>query len=285
MKKSILFSLIVITLAPLGLYFYNFGYGLSPENTDWGAFGSYAGGVYGAMAFFAVAYSVYVTGAQFIKQSEDQVFYKSVDNLMNWLVNSTCSSASKDRSSGSVVRQVTNEIFQELTNQSSHLARKVLCRDPTIISSTNLGKIINCLPRNSLGHGVELNESEFLRAISERKDFNECWEWLKAILGGVGAEDENTRTALQDAGCVSFYKVSFEDREYYYQMAWSAVEERYSEMLNRYTRNMAFILSYIHEAKRKELYLRYLISQLTKYDIVILFYFSSLSNDGGFIKK
>ncbi|MDD2558795.1 MAG: putative phage abortive infection protein [Desulfuromonas sp.] len=285
MKKLILFFLIVIAVVPLGLYFFNFGYGLSPKNSDWAAFGSYVGGVYGVMAFFAVAYSIYVTGVQFIKQNQDQVFYKSVDNLMSGIVNGTESSKFKAWRSHTVLRLVTDEILQHLTNQSSHLARKILCSDPTIISDTNIFKIVNSLTERSLGHDVKVSTSTFLNAISEQKDFNACWEWLKGILGGVDAENENIRTALQDAGCVSFYKVGFDDREYYYQMAWSEVEERHGEFINRYTKNIAFILSHIHEAQGRDIYIRYLISQLTKYDIVILFYFASLSNDGEVVRK
>ena len=68
-------------------------------------------------------------------------------------------------------------------------------------------------------------------------------------------------------------------------MAWGAVEKRYGEMINRYTRIMDFILSHAHEAQRSELYRKYLMSRLTKYDIVFLFYIASLSNDSGFIKR
>ncbi|MHB8811125.1 MAG: hypothetical protein ACYC9M_14100 [Desulfobulbaceae bacterium] len=268
-----------------GLVFSNFGYGLSPKNSDWAAFGSYVGGVYGVMAFFAVAYSIYVSGMQFIKQSQDQVFYKSVDNLMNGIVKGADSSESKDGRSHTVLHQVANEFFQHLTNQSSHLARKILCREPSIISHTNLFKIAHCLKPRSLGSAVEINTSTFLNTIAEHEDFNDCWEWLKGILGGVDEETEDMRNALQDAGCVAFYKVGFEDREYYYEMAWRDIEERHGEFINRYTKNLAFILSHIHEAQGRDIYIRYLISQLTKYDIVILYYFSSLSSDGEFVKK
>ena len=237
------------------------------------------------MAFFAVAYSIYVTGVRFLKQNEDQIFYKSVDDLINGLVESRGSNEYKGWQSDSVLSLVISEIYQELNNQSSHLARKVLCRDPSIISDTNLGKIIHCLPRNSLGHGVDINKDEFLRVISERKDFNDCWEWLKGIFGGINAENKNIKNALQDAGSVCFYKVSFEDRVYYYQLAWGAVENRYGEMINRYTRIMDFILSHAHEAQRSELYRKYLMSRLTKYDIVFLFYIASFSNDSGLIKR
>lgn len=272
-------------MAPLGLYFIIFRFGLSYQNSDWAAFGSYVGGVYGVMAFFAIAYSIYVTGARFLKQSEDQIFYKSVDDLINGLVENRDSNGYKGQQSSSVLSIVVSEIYQELINRSSHLARKVLCRDPSIISDTNLGKIVHCLPRNSLGRGVDINTEEFLRVISERKDFNDCWEWLKEVFGGLNAENKNTKNALQDAGSVCFYKVSFEDRVYYYQMAWGEVEKRYGEMINRYTRILDFILLHACEAQRSSLYRKYLMSRLTKYDIVFLFYIASSSKDCGFIKR
>lgn len=281
MKKLVIFILVVIALAPLGLYFINFQFGLSNKISDWAAFGSYVGGVYGAMAFFAVAYSIYITGVQFRKQNEDQIFYKSVDDLMNGLVESKEVKDYRGRRFGSVLSIVINKIYQELKNQSSHLARKLLCEKPTIIPHTNLLKIVYCLPRNSLGRGVDINKDEFLRVISKFKDFNECWEWLKIL----DEDDQNIKSALQDAGCVCFYKASYEDRAYYYQMAWDVIEKRYGEMINRYLKNMAFILSHVHEAQRREIYRRYLMSRLTKYDIVLLFYFASISNDSGFIKN
>jgi hypothetical protein len=84
---------------------------------------------------------------------------------------------------------------------------------------------------------------------------------------------------------VSFYKISFDDRVHYCQLAWDTIEKRYDEMINRYTKNMAFILTHIDNAKRKKLYLRYLMSRLSKYDIVFLFYFSLISNDYEFLYK
>ncbi|TOO20185.1 hypothetical protein CGH41_23105, partial [Vibrio parahaemolyticus] len=83
MIKKIFLVLIFITLTtmPLWLFMNEFGYIPSSQVSDWGTFGSFISGIYGTLAFFAVAYSLLITRMQFAKQNEDEIFYKTVDSL------------------------------------------------------------------------------------------------------------------------------------------------------------------------------------------------------------
>lgn len=268
MKKSILIvALIVIGMTPLGLYFFNFQYGLSSQASDWAAFGSYIGGIYGTLAFFAVVFSIHVTRSQFTEQSEDDVFYKSVEYL---------------GSATSFAKSFVGMIQEELKKQSSHMARKVLCNNTSLISHTNMGKIVRSI---NLGAPVSQNQitsSVFLDEIDKRQNFDSKWEYLKYVLGGINCETPEVKESLMSAGKVSFYRASFDHRKDYYDIAWQNVEQKYSEKINIYLRKFDFILYHVVESKKQLKYKKYLLSQISKYDIILLYFFALTGRDPNF---
>jgi hypothetical protein len=81
-SKSFLLALFTaVAVLPVAIYMLNFPDGISEKNSDWAAFGAYIGGVYGALAFVAVAISLHLTRVQFFIQHEEDLFYRSVEGL------------------------------------------------------------------------------------------------------------------------------------------------------------------------------------------------------------
>lgn len=271
-------TIFIIIIIPLLFYLFNFKYGLSESPSDWAAFGSYVGGIYGALAFFAIIYSTYLTRNQFITQHEDEMFYKSVESFtFNTLVASKESQG--NYSQLSVAKAVVLEIQKELENQAPHMARKILCESPDLISETNISKIVNSI--NSIKNTIEkdFNDRELLEEINKRQSLDSKWEYLKYILDGVDDEDNIVRKALMDAGSTSFYLTDFCHRQHYYKLAWQSAEGKHSEELNIYLRRFDFILYHIEKSKLKDKYKKYFYSQISKYDCIVLYYYALTSHN------
>ena len=269
--------LALVAIAPLAPYLANFPYGISDNISDWAAFGSYIGGVYGAMAFVAVAISLHLTRTQFAIQHEEDVFYKATESLQARIM-VTLTESSNKAVYESVAKASTAAFLNELKSQSAHMARNVLCANSNIISDTNLNKIVDAINSGVSGENYYSKKS-FIGEINARQTWEQKWEYLKGVLGGLDNESDEVKKALQDAGSVSFYKADFAHREYYYMLAWKSADQKYSEEVSLYFRKIEFILSHISSARRKHKYEKYLLSQLSKHDISFLFCYSLVCGD------
>src|SRR5690554_5244144 len=269
-------------MAPLVLYFFNFQYRLSNDASDWAAFGSYVGGIYGALAFFAVASSIYITRSQFVTQSEDDVFYRSVESL-NSKAPMRTGGFDNDFEGESFAKSFVVAIQEELERQSPHMARKVLCNNPGLISQTNMWKIINSVNSAIKTSENRIEEYEFLEEVGKRQGFESKWEYLKCVLGGIDNEYPEVKSSLMDAGSVSFYRTDFDHRKYYYDLAWQDAAHKYSEEVNVYLRKFDFILCHVVGSKRKLKYKKFLLSQISKYDIVLLYSYALTIYDPNFL--
>ena len=51
------------------------------------------------------------------------------------------------------------------------------------------------------------------------------------------------------------------------------LEHNYGEFINGYIKNIKFIADFVEKSENKELYIKFVISQLSKYELVTLFYY------------
>lgn len=282
-EKFIWIMVAIFASFPLVIYFYNFRYGLSKDASDWAAFGSYAGGIYGAMAFVVVAISIHLTRTQFFIQHEEDAFYKSVESLQARIM-VTQKHRGVELFEASVAKALTDLFQDELKKLSSHMARNVLCKCPEKISDTNLEKMVESISSHQSfpKHGV--SKELFIDEIRSRQLYEDRWEYLKSVFGAEGGENDNVKAALQDVGCESFYKTDFYHRRYYYDRAWEIAEQDYSEEVSIYVRKMRFILSHIYSARRRKKYEKYFLSQISKYDIVFIYCYSLVHDESDILK-
>ncbi|SFU73678.1 hypothetical protein SAMN04487955_107109 [Halomonas korlensis] len=129
----------------------------------------------------------------------------------------------------------------------------------------------------------QIERNEFLEEVDKRQGFESKWEYLKCVLGGIGDESPEVENSLMDAGSVSFYRTDFDHRKYYYDLAWQDTAHKYSEEVNVYLRKFDFILCHVVESKRKLKYKKFLLSQISKYDIVLLYFYALTIYDHNFL--
>lgn len=277
MKNLVYVLVLVCFFIPLATYFINFNDGLSNLSSDWSNFGSYVGGVYGTLGFFAVAYSIYFNSRQNLKLEQDQVFYKSMELLTNRISNASMMVNDKPVQGASILKNIVIGIHDELDEQCILHARHLLCTIPEKISDIHYGKILNAYSGEFVIGGEKLEAIK--STLLDVSDYNTRWENIKYYIGSTNNETSEMIGALKALGHVWFYKISIEDRKQLYSHVISKLECDYGEFVNGYIKNLKFIAAFVNEALNKELYLKFTASQISKYEIIILFYYAMVSDD------
>ncbi len=252
---------------PLMLYLYSFAYPLSKVHSHWAEFGSYIGGVYGALGFFAVTISIIFTQRQFKRQFESGVFYRSV-NALSDLLNGGISFRNSE-SNPDLAVDFVNYFVRSLGEQSPRRARNILCNHTDLLDETSrykLRTILNSkLPNN---HTID----HLLTDLQSAK-FGDCWEHLKYYFGNPDEQSDCNRI-LADIGMILFYKLPFEKRLVSYQRAWDDFSAERGISVERFFSMLAFSLSHAYQSVDRELFLKYLGAQFSAFDYVFIFYSS-----------
>ncbi|WP_215810672.1 hypothetical protein [Vibrio alginolyticus] len=285
MFKRALFAVVflLITAAPIGVFVDNFGWHPSTKLNDWGTFGSFISGIYGTLAFFAVAYSLYLTRVQFAKQSEDVTFYKAMDSLDSCVSNIDNLVDSSGGSQPGLIHLI-DFIRSENEKECALLTRRILCKYYEVISEQYWYRLFSPVVKES---GTTLTTDEYIDSFREyfrqHPDFNTRWERLKCDFGGIGVESNTISHELCAIGSVLFFKAPFPEREYIFTKTLAEVDETYGEFLNRYKNTITFALDHASKSINKKLYSSYIVSKLTKYEIVVLYHLAMVSEDKHFI--
>ncbi|MGR5080332.1 hypothetical protein [Photobacterium swingsii] len=282
-KKILVF---ILFLSPLIGYFSVFHHGFSQSSSDWANFGSYVGGVYGALGFFAVAFSLYLNGRQNLKLEQDQVFYKSMELLSNRVSSSSVLIDGTTYQGSGILKKIVNVIRVENEKQSIYHARQLLCETPELISDLHYSKIMEAV------HGFEDFYSRREELISEIKnallgidDFNGRWELLKNYIGSRDHETPQVLDALGAIGHVWFYKIPVSERKEIYKAAVSTLEYEFGEFINGYNKSFAYISQFVSSAVNRDLYQKFVLSQVSKYEVIILFHYAMITEDQGVINS
>jgi hypothetical protein len=272
-KNSIIkLGLGLIFVVPLGLYFYVFHGVMSVDHSRWAEFGSYVSGIYGALAFLILTYTTYITRKQFKVQNEDNIFFRLYESLQNRINTSSAIIDNENHTAHQVLKLVVNRFYEELSKQSIEIARLLLCNTPEKISNTHYIKIFQAINGNKAIHTFQQDQDNFITDMNSQKDFNAKWERLKYYIGSRYEEGDAVREALRATGRVNFYKLPFEERRQHYNTAVQSLSKEYGELLDGYYKNIAFLVQYAAEASNKKIYMDFIKSQLSKYELIILFY-------------
>lgn len=270
---------VLLFFTPLVAYFCVFHGGFSDSSNDWADFGSYVGGVYGAFGFFAVAISIYFNSKQNLKLEQDQVFYKSMELLHNRISSSSITIDKESYHGASILKKMVSRIKDELDEQCISKARVLLCKIPESIDDVHYSKILEA----NYGTQFYSQYGEYLSAIKsellDTDDFNERWERIKYYIGSTHSETEDMRKALMALGHVWFYKLTLDERKEMYSCVVSTLEHEFGEFVNGYIKNLKFIARFVSESINRELYLKFVISQVSKYEIIILYHYAITSED------
>jgi hypothetical protein len=104
------------------------------------------------------------------------------------------------------------------------------------------------------------------------KNLDDRWELLKYYFGSSGFETDPIKEVLQATGSVNFYKISFQDRQHHYSAVLERIMDGYGQLLDGYLETLLHIADVAKASSSRLEYARYLRSQLTSYEIVIIFY-------------
>jgi hypothetical protein len=258
---------------PLAVYFYNFNGGLSSDHSTWAELGSYLGGSYGALAFVALIYTTNITRKQFKIQNEDSVFFKLYDSLQNRISIATISIDGKECDAHQLIKELANKFYSELSEESVEIARLLLAKNPESISDLNFMKIFQAINGEDYLEKFTADKESLIQNINSQVDFNSRWEELKNYIGSRGTEGSQLKDALRATGSVNFYKIPFSERSSHYKIVYDKLSIEYGEFLDFYFKNIKYLLKFASKSTNKDLYVNYFKSQLTKYELILLFYY------------
>ncbi|AVW95448.1 hypothetical protein BJL85_22400 [Vibrio parahaemolyticus] len=276
--------MLFLFLMPLAGYVWTFRGGFSDVSSDWADFGSYVGGVYGALGFFAVAFSIYSNSRQNLKLEQDQVFYKSMELLNSRISNSSIFINDQSYQGATILKKMVSRIKEELDEQCVSKARVLLCKVPESIDNVHYIKILEAKYGNYFYSQYEEHLSSIKSELMEDSDFNNRWERIKYYIGSTNSETKEMRAALMALGHVWFYKLPLEERKEMYSSAVSTLEYEFGEFVNGYIKNLKFIARFVSDSVNRDLYLKFVLSQVSKYEIIILFHYAITSEDKDIIK-
>lgn len=273
------FAVVLIALAPIALYVFKFHGGLADEHVRWGELGSYFSGVYGSLALLVLAYTTYLTQAQFKRQNEDGVFYKLFESLQYRIQHSSILIKGEEFSAHKSLKYIAESIYSELSTEAVEVGRMLLCKQPEKIDNVQYAKLFEALNGREWIETFEEDRIAFISEISGQGHFNARWERLKYYIGSRGEEPEAIKEALRAIGSVNFYVIPFQDRKRHYVAALQRVLKRHGEFLDGYLSTILYIAEVCARSNNSSQYARYAKSQLTRYEVIIIFYMLAGSDE------
>ena len=263
---------VLLSAIPLGIYFFHFHGQLSTKHGEWSEFGSYVSGVYGTLAFFVLAYTTNITRRQFQIQNEDNVFFKLYESLQNRINNSSTVVDEATHTAHQTPKALAIKFHEELSAQAIEIARLLLCKAPEQIADVHFMKIFEAIQGLNFVESFTEDRDNFISDISRQSDFNARWEQLKIHIGSRGEESGRLKEALRATGSVNFYKIPFSERRQHYVAVVQRLSDEHGEFLDGYFKNICFLLEFAAKSVNRATYVAFLKAQLTKYELIIVFY-------------
>lgn len=276
MKKIFLYIILsILFFIPLFIYIYPFNGNIPINNEGWAEFGSYLSGVYGTFAFLILAYTTNITRKQFKIQNEDNVFFKLFESLQNRVSNYSITSDDIEYTANKTLKILSEQFSKELSKESIEIARILLAETPEKIANVSYMKIFSAIKGQNVVHTFLEEKENFLKDMNSCSDFNERWEKLKFYIDSRGNESDNVKEALRATGSINFYTISYEKRQMHYSAVVQLLHNKYGEFLDGYLNNISYLLKFANNSINKKLYIEFIKSQLTKYELIIIFYLLS----------
>ncbi len=281
-KKVLLKVFIGISLfIPFVIYLFEFHGSISANHVRWAEFGSYLGGIYSTFAFLILAYTTNITRKQFKTQNEDNIFFKLYDSLQKRILNNSIKSNNiTEHLAHQTLKIMAEKFYKNLEEQTIDVAKRLLCETPDDISNLHFTKIFEATKNNQSHSDVSEYKREFIKNINSQTDFASKWETLKHYIGTNDSMSENLRIALKHTGSVNFYKIPFFKRQQCYKRAVENLSYEYGEFLDGYFKSIRYLIEFADNSANRTLYIKFIKSQLSKYELIIIFYlFAGLEND------
>lgn len=264
---------ILLAIIPIAIYFNSFHGDLASDSAKWGEFGSYIGGFYSALALLVIAYTTNMTKKQFLTQNEDAFFFKQYDSFQARIANYSKTSDDPAYTTNNALQVLAHKFKIELSSETILIGRRLLCDDPEKINIVSYSKIYEADKSiQQMFMSAQEFKNHMIEYMNSQPDRNIKWEYVKEFIGGVGQENKSLQEALCATGSVNFYKIPFSDRRYAYNKVVNRVLTDNAEFLDGYFSNICFLLHFASKAINQKMYIEFIKAQLTRYDVIILFY-------------
>lgn len=264
-----LILVVLIFFAPIFIVLYKGG---SVQPIGLGDWGSYLSGICGGLAFLVLAYTTYLTWSQFKRQNEDSVFYKLFDSLQYRIQHSSIMVGESEFFAHKSLKHIVMRIRKELSMEAVEVGRELLWQDPENLGVTQYSKLFQAIKGSRWMETFEADRKGFIEEIMAQENGSARWEVLKYYIGSRGHESDCVREALRTIGSVKFYKIPFGDRQEHYSAALNRVLEDHGEFLDGYLNTVLYIAEVAAASTNWQQYSRYIKSQITCYEAVIIFY-------------
>lgn len=271
-NRIIIFLLSLLFILPIVFYSINFNGGVSNEHSRWGEFGSLLSGIYGSFAFIILAYTTNLTRQQFKTQNEDNIFFKLYESLQIRITNSSIIVNDVEFTANKTLKTITEYFEERLEIESIELARILLAESPEKVAPVSYRKIFEAINGEKSYETFHEDMQKFILDINSQPDFSARWEKLKYYINSRGNESEKVREALRATGCINFYEIAYDKRQAHYRNVSQSLLSEYGDFLDGYLHNISYIMEFVEKASNKSVYLEFIKSQLTKYEVVIIFY-------------
>lgn len=278
-KTAKITGLCLLFLSPLILYYFYFPGSFTSNHTKWAEFGSYISGVYGALAFLILAVTTVITRQQFKIQNQDNIFFSLHQALENRIATAATLAGESKLTAHQVLKLISEKFYEELSEQSIMIGRLLFTKTPETVADVHFMKLFQATYGNEAIFSFDDIKQEFMSDMTSDSDCNQRWETLKKYIGSNGFESPQVRDALRATGSVNFYKLPFQDRRKYYKVVADNLLSEYGEFLDGYFKTITFLVNYADSAINKDTYIEFIKSQLSKYELVILFYLISGSSE------
>lgn len=272
MNIFVIITLGLLSLLPIGLYLHTFGSTIYSSHQSWGEFGSFLSGIYGSFAFLILAYTTHLTRVQFKIQNEDNIFFKLFEALQKRIESYAITTENKEYKGNQALKILTEEYKKDLRIWSANLARRLLVETPEKIATVSFHKLFLALHNEQEAINYMKFREQFISEMNRQPDITQRIELLKDYFGSAGAEGEKVFDALCATGSIQFYNVPFQTRQSYYKSIVADSFSKYGDFLDGYLHNIIYVIEFAYKGKNHSWYLDYIKSQLTRYELLIIFY-------------
>ena len=207
---------------------------------------------------------------QFKTQDQDQLFFRLMDSQESKIVNSSFTYNDNLISSYQLLEHIVKVFSYELKSECQMLAREVVREKFETLEDNLYQRMFGASNISFLNFEQEkINFINVMRGL----DTNERWEHIKNYFGSTRNETEEQLEVLRTIGTFYFYRVDFDIRADIYNVSLQNVNKEYGSFLDGYFKGCEFIAQIINDSENKGIYLQYFLSQMTKYEKVLQFYY------------
>lgn len=264
---------VVFILVLLMLYLCTFHAGFSDEHSRWGEFGSFFGSLTGLLAFIGVIITQIQSREQILGSEERETFFSLLAIFREHRNNVVIEQASlvptqwgKERQSDKKTIQ-GDAAFAQIGKESNyHFLEAIISKAPDNISEE---EIMNCLSSEQ--------DNESMKTAIEELYFN------KKTLNIACLDPITIGNHIQEQ--LAYFIIRVYVKKEKYDALASAMKEAgdkiyslYKNQLGPYHRNVFYLFNIISEYVKKKTYERLFRAQLSKDELIVIF-FNSFSNE------